>query len=105
MTDIQAARRPAFEPTHPGVLLRDTVLPAIGLSVTAAAERLGVSRQALHAILAEKAAVSPEMAARLARLCGNSPDLWLRMQQNRDLWRVERDMAEELGHIEPAKAA
>jgi plasmid maintenance system antidote protein VapI len=47
------------------------------------------------AILGERAAVTPEMAVRLGRLCGNGPGLWLRMQQARDLWRVERDFSKE----------
>jgi addiction module HigA family antidote len=93
MVEYRAAPRPAWEPTHPGALLRDEVLPALRLSVTAAAEKLGVSRQALHNVLAGKAAVTPEMALRLGKLCGNGPDLWLRMQGARDLWHAERAVA------------
>jgi antitoxin HigA-1 len=81
------------------------VLPALGLTVTAAAEALGVSRQALHAILAETANVTPEMAARLGKLCGNGAGFWLRLQQARDLWRVEHEMAEELSRIPTLHAA
>ena len=75
------------------------MLPALGLSVTEAAAKLRVSRQALHNILAEKAAVTPEMALRLGRFCGSGPLLWLRMQQARDLWLVERALAAELEQI------
>ena len=88
-----------MQPTHPGALLREEVLPALRLTVKGAAENLGVSRQALHAILSEKSAVSPEMAARLGKLCGNGAAFWLRMQQDRDLWRVERDLADVLEKI------
>lgn len=70
-----------------------------------AAAKLGVSRQTLHAILAETAAVTPEMAARLGKLCGNGPRLWLSLQQARDLWCVERDLAEELRKIPTLHAA
>lgn len=63
-----------------------------------AAAKLGVSRQTLHAILAETAAVTPEMAARLGKLCGNGPRLWLSLQQARDL-------AEELRKIPTLHAA
>jgi addiction module HigA family antidote len=83
----------AWEPTHPGALLRETVLPALRLSVTAMAETLGVSRQALHAILAEKASITPDMAVRIGKVCGNGPGIWLRMQQERDLWHAERRLA------------
>ena len=106
MTNAGAAvRRSAHEPTHPGALLRDDVLPALQISATAAARALGVSRQTLHSILAERAAVTPEMALRLGKLCGNGPGLWLRMQQARDLWRAERDLAEVVAAIPTLRAA
>lgn len=69
------------------------------------ARALGVSRQALHAILNEKAAVTPEMALRLGKVCGNGPVLWLRMQQARDLWRAERELAHELADMPKLSAA
>lgn len=90
---------PAWLPTHPGETLREDVLPALGLTVTDAAAKLGVSRQALHNVLAEKASITPEMALRVGKLCGNGPGIWLRMQQARDLWLAERDLAEELAKI------
>ena len=93
------ARRPAREPTHPGAILREDVLPAIGEGVANAARKLGVTRQHLHRILAEKAPISPEMAIRLGKFCGNGPELWLRMQQAYDLWRAERELRSELERI------
>jgi addiction module HigA family antidote len=96
---------PAHEPTHPGALLREDVLPALGIGTTAAAQALGVSRETLHAILAERAAVTPEMAVRLGKLCGNGPNLWLRMQQARDLWRAQRDLADVVAAIPTLRAA
>jgi addiction module HigA family antidote len=95
----------AHEPTHPGEMLREDVLPALGLSVTDAARHLGVTRQTLHAILAGRAGITPEMALRLGKLCGNGPVLWLRMQQARDLWRAERDIASEVAAIPTMRAA
>ncbi|MBF6568141.1 MAG: HigA family addiction module antidote protein [Candidatus Binataceae bacterium] len=83
-------------PTHPGAILREDVLPELGLSVSEAARQLGVTRQTLHRIMAEKVSVTPEMAARLGRFCGNGPGLWLRMQQAYDLWRAERELRAEL---------
>jgi addiction module HigA family antidote len=86
-------------PTHPGAILREDVLPALGLSVSEAARQLGVTRQTLHRIMAEKVSVTPAMAARLGRFCGNGPGLWLRMQQAYDLWRAERELRSELEQI------
>ena len=87
------------KPTHPGAILREDVLPALGLSISEAARQLGVARQTLHRIMAEKVSVTPEMAARLGRFCGNGPGLWLRMQQASDLWRAERELRSELERI------
>ena len=89
-------RRP---PTHPGEILREDVLPSLGLSVTAAARQLRISRQTLHRILAGTSAVTPEMAVRLGKFCGNGPGLWLRMQEAFDLWHAEKRLAGELEKI------
>ena len=94
-----------WRPSHPGALLREDVLPALRLSVTAAAGKLGVSRQTLHAILSEKSSVTPEMAVRLGKFCGNGPDLWLHMQTAHDLWQAEKDMAEIVKTIPTPRAA
>ena len=79
-------------PTHPGAVLREDVLPALGISVAEAAGHLGVTRQQLYRVLGERAAVSPEMAVRLGKLCGNGPGLWLRMQVAHDLASAERKL-------------
>jgi addiction module HigA family antidote len=89
-------RRP---PTHPGAILRDDVLPALELSVSEAARQLRVTRQTLHRVLAGKSGVSPEMAVRLGKFCGNGPGLWLRMQQAFDLWHAEKSLRAELEKI------
>lgn len=86
-------------PTHPGAILREDILPAIGLSVSEAARQLGVTRQTLHRIMAEKVSITPQMAVRLGRFCGNGAGLWLRMQQAYDLWHAERDLRAELEQI------
>ena len=95
---------PKRPPVHPGELLREDVLPAIGEPVMIVAKRLGVTRQHLHRILAEKAPVSPEMAVRLGKFCGNGPQLWLRMQQAYDLWHAERALRKAVAKIPTAKA-
>ena len=105
MAEIVSAGRSFHQPTHPGEVLRDEVLPALGLSVTKAAALLHVSWQALHAVLSERAAITPEMAVRLGKLCGNGPALWLRMQQARDLWQAERNMAGIVAAIPTLRAA
>jgi addiction module HigA family antidote len=97
-----AARRPARPPTHPGAILREDVLPAIGEAVAGAAKKLGVTRQHLYRILAEKAPVSPEMAIRLGKFCGNGPELWLGLQQAYDLWHAQRALGAEIDKIPTA---
>jgi len=92
-------RRLERPPTHPGAILREDVLPALRLSVSDAARQLGVSRQMLHRILACRAPVTPDMAVRLGKFCGNGPGLWLRLQQAFDLWHAERRLAEEITNI------
>lgn len=86
-------------PTHPGAILREDVLPALDVSVTAAARELGVSRQTLHRILSEQTAVTPEMAVRLGKYCGNGPGIWLRLQVAYDLWQAEAALGRALKAI------
>jgi addiction module HigA family antidote len=93
-----------MEPAHPGAILREDVLPTLGLSVAEAARQLRVSRQMLHAILSERSAVSPEMAVRLGRFCSNGAGFWLRVQVAHDLWHAERKLHTELVKI-PKHAA
>ena len=97
-TEFKACR-PKRPPTHPGALLREDVLPALRLSIMETARLIGVSRQMLHKILAGTAPVTPAMALRLGKLCGNGPRLWLNMQQAHDLWHMERELAETLKGI------
>ncbi|MBM6596653.1 HigA family addiction module antitoxin [Microvirga pudoricolor] len=86
-------------PPHPGRLLRDQVLPGLSLSISQAARELRIARQTLHRVLAGTASVSPEMAARLARLSGTNPHVWLDLQQQHDLWYAEQALAGVLGLI------
>ena len=95
----------ALPPMHPGELLREDIFPALGKSVSELAELLGVSRQTLHAILAARAAVTPMMALRLGKLCGNGPNLWVSLQARYDLAVLEPAMAEELDRIPTIRAA
>jgi len=95
---------PKAPPVHPGEILREDVLPALGLSVTAAARELRVSRQTLHRVLAGTMAVSPEMAVRLGKFCGNGPGLWLRLQVAYNLWQAEKRMRMEIKRIPTRRA-
>lgn len=100
MTEYRV-KRPLQRPSiHPGEVLREDVLPALGLSVSETARRLGVSRQQLHRILACTHPITAEMVLRIGKLIGNGPGLWLRMQQNHDLWRLEHALKSELKKIE-----
>jgi addiction module HigA family antidote len=89
----------AGEAQHPGTLLRDHVLPGLQLSVSQAARDLGVTRQTLHRILAGKAAISTDMAARLERFCGVSSEFWLDCQYRYELQRAKSELASVLTRI------
>lgn len=77
-------------PPHPGEMIKEDVLPELGLSVTDAAEQLGVSRVALSRVINGRAAISAELAIRLAQWLGGSAEIWLRAQLQHDLWNAER---------------
>ncbi|WP_349370466.1 HigA family addiction module antitoxin [Salinarimonas sp.] len=100
----QLAHRPDRAPTHPGAVLREDVLPALGLTVTEVAGHLGVTRQQLHRILSEQSGISPEMALRLGKLCGNGEGLWIRMQETYDLWHARRKLGDALDRIPTLRA-
>lgn len=82
-------------PPHPGGIVKRQCLEPLGLSVTRAAEGLGVTRQALSDLVNEKAGVSIDMAIRLSRAFGSTPETWLAMQTARDLWQA-RDRADRI---------
>jgi addiction module HigA family antidote len=103
VADARPIRR--RQPTHPGEILREDVLPELRLSVAEAARQLRVSRQRLDGILSGRAPVTAEMALRLGRFCGNGPDLWLRMQQAHDLWRAREELGTELEAIPAHRSA
>src|SRR5215472_6433350 len=84
-------RNNGLQPVHPGEIIKEDILPSVGLSVTAAAKSLGVSRQMLHDILAERKPLSVVMCLKLARLFGGSPEVWMRLQGAFDLKKAEQD--------------
>jgi len=93
------------KPTHPGEMLREDFLPDYDLTVSGLSKRLGVSRQSVNELLRERRAVSPEMALRLGRLFGNSPQFWLNAQRAIDLWKAAETMKEEVARIRPLDVA
>ena len=86
------SRNPDRCPSHPGEVLREDIIPATGKSKSEIARMLGISRQHLHDILAERKPVSPEVAVRLAKLFGNEPLFWIRMQGAYDAWHASRNV-------------
>ena len=88
-------------PTHPGEMLREDFMPDYGLSVAALARALGVSRQSINELLRCRRAASPEMALRLARLFGNSPDFWMNAQLTVDIWDANQAIKGEVARIQP----
>ena len=105
MAEYLVKHSPKRRPTHPGAILREDVLPAMTISVSEFARGLGVSRQVLHKILAETHGITPEMALRIGEFLGNGPELWLRMQQDYDLWQTRNAMKPALDKIRRNKAA
>jgi addiction module HigA family antidote len=99
---------PMKNPVHPGSVVRHDCLEPLDLSVTAAAKVLGVSRQALNNVVNGKSGISPEMAIRLSKAFGSTPETWLRMQlafdlaaarKNESKIKVRRQHIEEL-HVQ-----
>jgi addiction module HigA family antidote len=85
---LKNLRNPLRRPTHPGAILREDILPALAISQSALAEYLGVSRLTVSEILLEKRSISAEMALRISKTVGGSPESWLQMQSAVDLWDV-----------------
>ncbi|MBN2804427.1 MAG: HigA family addiction module antidote protein [Deltaproteobacteria bacterium] len=78
------------KPTHPGNILKEDYLVPLEISITDMSGRLGISRKTLSKILNEKGSVTPDMALRLSRAFETTPDLWLNLQKNYDLWNAEQ---------------
>jgi antitoxin HigA-1 len=99
--DNQLARRPV----HPGEILREDFMPDYKLTVSRLADALGVSRQSVNELVRERRAMSPEMALRLGRLFGNSPEFWLNLQRAVDLYDAAAATQDDVQHITPLRVA
>ena len=97
-----------YNPPHPGLTLRDDVLPELGLSVTQAAEQLGVARVSLSRVLNGRAAISPDMALRLEAWLGvargGDARAWLAQQSAYDVWQAAQRFKKHPMHVQPAPA-
>ncbi len=99
------AKKNGLPPVHPGEIIKEDILPSVGLSVTAAAKALGVSRQMLHDILAERKPLSAVMCLRISRLFGSTPEFWMRLQAAYDLKKAEQNkkVMERVARIVPVR--
>ena len=93
LTDYHQGERdmPMKNPAHPGRIVRSACLEPLGLSVTAGAKVLGVTRQTLSNVVNGKSGISPEMSIRLSKAFGSTPETWLRMQVAYDLAAARKD--------------
>ena len=98
-------KKSGLPPVHPGEIIKEDILPSVGLTVTAAAKALSVSRQMLHDILAERKPLSAVMCLKVSRLFGGSPQVWMRLQASYDLKKAEQNkkVMERVARIVPVK--
>ncbi len=96
-------RKKRLPPTHPGELLRDEIMPAARLTQEALAGRLGVSRRTINELVSEKRSVSADMAHRLARFFDTTPEFWLGLQQDVDLWKARQAADQKYAKIKPLR--
>lgn len=93
------------KPTHPGEMLREDFLPEYNLTASSLAAAIGVSRQSIYELLHERRTISTQMALRLARLFGNTPEFWLNAQRAVDLWQAAQEIEHDMARINPLTPA
>ncbi len=93
------------KPTHPGTILREDVLPSLKLSQCKLAKALKVSNYKISQLVNERSGVDPDIAIRLAKFLGGTPESWLNMQQALDIWQLEQDNAQEYKEIRTVATA
>ena len=92
-----------YNPPHPGEIIKDVCIEPLGLTVTEAAKAIGVTRKTLSALLNGRSGISPEMALRLSKVFGRSPEGWLKLQLQYDLWTTQQSV--DLKNLRRIKAA
>ena len=102
---VQNTGKRKIRPTHPGEMLQEDFLPDYNLTVSGLARAVGVSRQTINELLRGRRGVSPEMALRLGRLFGNTPEFWLNAQRAVDLRDAAQAIESEVKRIRPLKVA
>jgi len=80
-----------MKPSHPGEMLREAVLKPMGLSVTRAAQQLGISRKTLSSLINERVRLTPDLAMRIAIATGTTVESWINLQAQLDAWEVDHD--------------
>jgi addiction module HigA family antidote len=105
MMSIVNTRQLQRRPTHPGEMLREDFLSDYGLTASGLASAIGVSRQSVNELLRGRRAVSPEMALRLGKLFGNSPEFWLNAQRAVDLWNAAQTLKKAVAGIKTLAVA
>lgn len=81
-----------YNPPHPGGIIKDFCITPLELTVTDAANALGVTRKTLSGLINGRSGISPEMAIRLSKVFGRTPESWLRLQLQFDLWKAEQNI-------------
>ena len=92
-----------YNPPHPGEIIKELCIEPLGLTVTEAAKSLGVTRKTFSALLNRRSGISPEMALRLSKVFGRSPEGWLKLQLQYDLWKTKQRV--DLNNLKRVKAA
>ncbi|MFP4443321.1 MAG: HigA family addiction module antitoxin [Spirochaetia bacterium] len=87
------------KPTHPGEVLLEDVIKPLGITITEAAQKLGVSRKTLSELINQKSSLSPEMALRISEATKTSPESWLNMQTKLDLWKALQNKPENVSEL------
>jgi antitoxin HigA-1 len=92
-----------YNPPHPGEIIREICVEPLNINVTEAARALGVTRKTFSALLNGRAGISPEMALRLSKVFGRSPEGWLKLQLQYDLWKTKQSI--DVGNLKRIEAA
>jgi len=92
-----------YNPPHPGEIIQELCINALGITVTDAAKSLGVTKDALSALFSGRSGITPEMALRLSKVFGRTPEGWLRLQFQYDLWQIRQNV--DLSNLKPIHAA
>ncbi len=100
---ISEGKMTMYNPPHPGEIIKEFCVEPLNINVTEAARALGVTRKTFSALLNGRSGISPEMALRLSKVFGRTPDGWLRLQLQYDLWKTRQSI--DIGDLKRIEAA